>query len=171
MKEELFAIELHGGASLVNDVKSVITGIFGHASTQSLNPDECFAIGGGFQAAILSPQYHVNLTVKDVCPHRVQIEYKDFDGVPQQKELFSQFNSFPSTKRIPLKAAGNFSVRCFTDEYDLGTVIINTGRSRSKKRRSPRRRNRTRRRQRSRRPTMQSPKKRKLRKRSRRQRS
>jgi molecular chaperone DnaK (HSP70) len=126
-KKDLKAIEVHGGASRVAAVKAEIKKIFGKDPTQSLNPDECFAMGAGFQAAILSPSYRVALNVKDVAPHKVMIQYKDAEGNEQVKELFKQFNTVPSTKEVPIKVSKNAHVRIFTDEYDLGELDINTG--------------------------------------------
>ncbi|EAY06355.1 dnaK protein [Trichomonas vaginalis G3] len=126
-KEDLFAIEVHGGASRVAAVKAHIKEIFGRDPTQSLNPDECFAMGAGFQAAILSPKYKVNLNVNDVAPHTVMIEYTDADGNKKNPVLFKQFNKVPSTKEVSIKVARKTSVRIYTDECDLGNIEIDTG--------------------------------------------
>ena len=127
-KEDLFAIEVHGGASRVAAVKAKINEIFGKEPTQSLNPDECFALGAGFQAAILSPQYRVELKVKDVAPHQVMIEWIDDQGEKKTNELFKQFNVVPCTKVVPVKVKRNAHVRLFNEQTgELGTINIDTG--------------------------------------------
>lgn len=126
-KEDLFAIEVHGGASRTKAVKDKIRDIFGKELTQSLNPDECFALGGGFQAAILSPQYKVDLKVKDVAPHQIMIEWTDEEGNLKTNELFKQFNDVPCTKLVPIKVKRTCHVRLFHERSgELATVDIDT---------------------------------------------
>lgn len=127
-KEDLFAIEVHGGASRVKAVKDKIRSVFGKDLTQSLNPDECFSMGAGFQAAILSPQYRVDLKVKDVAPHQVMIEWVDDQGVKKTNELFKQFNVVPCTKIVPIKVKRNCHVRLFNEQTgEIGYTDIDTG--------------------------------------------
>jgi hypothetical protein len=109
-------------------VKAEIRQIFGRDPTQTLNPDECFALGGGFQAAIVHPHYRVNVNVTDVSQHRVNIEW--FDAVRNETlrhELFKQFQIIPSTKRVPIKVIRSVDVRLFGDRGDLAKVKIETG--------------------------------------------
>lgn len=127
-KEDLFAIEVHGGASRVKAVKDKICSVFGKELTQSLNPDECFSLGAGFQAAILSPQFRVDLKVKDVAPHQINIEWIDDQGVKKTNELFKPFNVVPCTKIVPIKVKRTGFVRLFNDQTgELGHVNIETG--------------------------------------------
>jgi molecular chaperone DnaK (HSP70) len=127
-KDELFAIEVHGGASRVPAVKSAIKDIFGREPTQTLNPDECFALGGGFQAAILSPQYKVDLNVTDVSEHRVWIEwYDETKGEQQTHELFKAFQVAPTVKRVPMKVRGRLEVLLRGDREEVGRVTVETG--------------------------------------------
>jgi molecular chaperone DnaK (HSP70) len=126
-KENLASIEIHGGGSRVAAVKRKIASIFGKDPTQSLNPDECFALGGGFQAAILSPQYQVNLNVKDVSPHAVYVEYVDHEGNKKHLELFKQFNQVPSTKKLPIKVVRAATIHLYCENEEIGTVQLDTG--------------------------------------------
>lgn len=127
-KEDLFAIEIIGGASRVKVVKEKFRSIFGKDFTQSLNPDECFAIGAGFQAAILSPQFKVDLKVRDIAMNPVMIEWKDENGEVKKNELFKQYNSIPCTKIVPIKVKENCNVRIYNDQIgDIGIVKIETG--------------------------------------------
>jgi molecular chaperone DnaK (HSP70) len=91
-KDSLFAIEFHGGASRVAAVKAEIRQIFGRDPTQTLNPDECFALGGGFQAVIVHPHYHVKVNVTDVSQHRVNIEWFEEVGEDSPEVRF-QFDA------------------------------------------------------------------------------
>jgi molecular chaperone DnaK (HSP70) len=124
--KDLFAIEIHGGGSRVPAVKKKIAAVLGKEPTQSLNPDECFAVGAGFQAAILSPQYKVNLDVKDVSPHSVFVEYLDLDQKRQRIEIFQKFNVVPSTKKVPIKVIRKALITVSTDEDEIGKIEIDT---------------------------------------------
>ena len=123
-KKDLFAIELYGGGSRVPLVKTQIEKIFGRKPTQSLDLDECFLTGAGFQAAILSPQFHVKLDIKDAAPHQVKLEYQMPDGTTKTLEVFKQFNPVPSTKKIPIHVKGSTTVKFFSTYGDIGTVNI-----------------------------------------------
>lgn len=126
-KKDLFAIEVHGGASRVASVKKKIAQIFGREPTQSLNADECFAQGSGFQAALMSPQYRVPLVVKDVHQHKIMIEWTDPEGNLQTRELFKEFQEIPSTKKVPVKVKDVCQVRIYDDNSDIAHVSIDTG--------------------------------------------
>lgn len=127
-KEALFAIEVHGGASRVPAVKARITEILGREPTQSLNPDECFALGAGFQAAILSPKWKVDMTVKDVAPYRILVQYHDpKEDQVVEKELFSQFQVVPSTKVVKFKVVNTSQVKLGNENGQIGVVDIETG--------------------------------------------
>ena len=127
-KEDLFAIEVHGGASRVPAVKAKITEILGREPTQSLNPDECFALGAGFQAAIISPKWKVDMNVKDVAPYGVLIQYHDpKEDKDVEKELFKQFQTIPSTKVVKFKVQGQSEVRLGNENGLIGVVNIETG--------------------------------------------
>lgn len=126
-KEDVFAIELHGGASRVKAVKDKIREIFGKDFTQSLNPDEVFSIGGGFQAAILSSQYKVDLAVKDVSPFQINIEYEDDQNVKKTTPLFQQFTSLPSTKTVPIEVKKNCQIIISNEQSgNIGQISIET---------------------------------------------
>jgi heat shock protein 4 len=126
-KEGIFAIEVHGGASRVPAVKAKITEIFGREPTQSLNPDECFASGAGFQAAMLLPHFRVPLKVTDITIQPIKIEYFDpASNERVEKELFAQFQPIPSTKNITLKVVGTNMLRIISDTL-IGTVTLRTG--------------------------------------------
>jgi hypothetical protein len=126
-KEGLFAIEVHGGASRVPAVKAKISEIFGREPTQSLNPDECFASGAGFQAAMLLPRFRVPLKVTDVAPEPITIAYTDTNtGELVAKELFEQFQPIPSTKDVTLKVLGENTIQIGSDQL-IGTIKLTTG--------------------------------------------
>jgi len=126
-KEQISVIEIHGGASRVPAVKMRLKEIFGKDPTQSLNPDECFAIGAGFQAVSLcSQKYHIKLDVKDACPKRVYIEWTCPNGEQTKHVLFDQFDPIPSKKIVPIKVQKNSSVRISNDDELIGNVELDT---------------------------------------------
>jgi len=124
-KESLFAIEIHGGSSRIPLIKSKIKEIFGKEPTQSLNPDECFAMGAGFQAAILSPQYVISMNVNDInSDRRIMISFSSHNGENKTMELFSRFQSIPSTKEVTIKIKDNNEISIFNDDCLIGTIIV-----------------------------------------------
>lgn len=120
-KASLKAVEIHGGASRVVAVKNKMREIFGQEPTQSLNPDECFAMGGGFMAAILLPQFVVSLAVNDLYAHRILLHQEE---TKQQIEVFPPFSPFPSKKTIYINFAKEISVYVCTDGDTLGILSI-----------------------------------------------
>ncbi|KAH0790017.1 dnaK protein [Histomonas meleagridis] len=125
--DDLSIIEVHGGASRVPLVKTKINEIFKKQPTQSLNPDECFALGAGFQAAILSPQFRVSLNVQEMAHCSVMIKWEDpTTNETNDKELFQAFQPIPSTKIVPIKVISSIDVVIYTAEYELGHVEIQT---------------------------------------------
>jgi hypothetical protein len=76
----------------------------GREPTQTLNPDECFAIDARFQAAALSSGYSVKLAVNDVDGFHERLEKKkleieelrkrkDLSFTPQDAEGLSALNA------------------------------------------------------------------------------
>lgn len=115
-KENLEAIEIMGGGSRVAAVKARIEEIFGRKPTQSLNIDECIATGCGFQAAVLLPQYRVNLNIKDVSPHQIMID---------NQELFPQFNEVPAEKNVTISINGSKDFHFNCDYGEIGVLSVN----------------------------------------------
>lgn len=122
-KEDLFAIEVHGGASRMTAVKAKIREVFGKDISQSLNPDECFSMGGGFQAAILSSQYKVDLKVTDILQHQINIECDNENS----KELFKKFTTLPNQIILPINVKRKNNVRFLNEKSEvIYTIEIET---------------------------------------------
>jgi molecular chaperone DnaK (HSP70) len=122
-KEDLFAIEILGGASRVPAVRAELQRILGREPTQSLNPDECFAVGAGFLSAILSPSFRISMSVEDASPYAVHGSWEDDDG-PHNFEPFPQFSAVPSTVTLPLALKKRAEIKFSTDFGALGSVQI-----------------------------------------------
>lgn len=96
--DEIFTIELHGGSSRIPAVKEKIAELFGTDPKQSLNSDECFAMGAAYQAAFLSMHYSSKVSIKDIFCYQICIECDDFPEENHRKEIFKQFQVIPCTK-------------------------------------------------------------------------
>merc|ERR1712187_451640 len=58
-KEELYSVEIVGGASRMPCFKSAVQSVFGHEPSTTLNTDEAACRGGALKCAILSPTFRV----------------------------------------------------------------------------------------------------------------
>ncbi|KAH0795216.1 dnaK protein [Histomonas meleagridis] len=123
--EDIKSIELLGGGSRVPSVQNRISLIFGKEPSRSLNLDECFAIGTGYYAALLSPtKFKIDLVVKDITPYSVIAEWSD--GHPKEKEIFQQFSVIPSINEITLKVVKKSEVKLRSNGEEIIHIELNT---------------------------------------------
>lgn len=122
---DIFTVEIHGGSSRVPAVKAKIAEIFGRDPTQSVNSDECFATGAGYQAVILSPQTDFNLKVTDVFYHKISIECNEFQDRNHRKDLFQRFQVIPFGKVLThhVQQKTMIDIIC-EDKIKLGSIYI-----------------------------------------------
>ena len=123
-KEQLKLIEVHGGTSRIPLVKAKITEIFGKQPTQSLNPDECFAMGAGFDAAIISPQYRISFNVNEISKNQIMIKWTKPSGEIVDKELFKPNQPIPSTKIVSIKMNSKAEVEIYNEISKIGKIEI-----------------------------------------------
>ena len=131
-KENIFAIELHGGTSRIPAVKRKIADIFGgRQPTQVVNSDEYLAIGASHYAAILNPDYPIHIEMKNMFYHNIEISYL-IQGNFHTFEVFPLFQTLPSKKRITLEMYKQLNIKVFYDHEEIGIIDIRSTHSKEK---------------------------------------
>ncbi|XP_063059263.1 heat shock 70 kDa protein 4-like [Engraulis encrasicolus] len=75
-KEDIYAVELVGGATRIPSVKERISKFFGKELSTTLNADEAVARGCALQCAILSPAFKVReFSISDVVPYPISLKW------------------------------------------------------------------------------------------------
>ncbi|KAG7464821.1 hypothetical protein MATL_G00169620 [Megalops atlanticus] len=75
-KEDIYAVEIVGGASRIPAVKERISKFFGKELSTTLNADEAVARGCALQCAILSPAFKVReFSITDVVPYPISLKW------------------------------------------------------------------------------------------------
>ncbi|CAB1352994.1 unnamed protein product [Coregonus sp. 'balchen'] len=75
-KEDLYAVEIVGGASRIPAVKERVGKFFGKELSMTLNADEAVARGCALQCAILSPAFKVReFSITDVVPYPISLKW------------------------------------------------------------------------------------------------
>ncbi|KAK8838238.1 hypothetical protein M9Y10_035658 [Tritrichomonas musculus] len=124
-KEDIFELQLLGGTTRVVTIKNELARIFGKDPKQSMDLDECFAIGSGFMAAYLSPKMRVPFVVKDITPNAI-IAY--WDGNEKGSVVFHNSDIIPSSKIIKIPVKRNLMVNLKNENnQDIANIEIQTG--------------------------------------------
>ncbi|KAF3841087.1 hypothetical protein F7725_006949 [Dissostichus mawsoni] len=75
-KEDIYAVEIVGGASRMPAIKERIGKFFGKELSTTLNADEAVARGCALQCAILSPAFKVReFSITDVVPYSISLKW------------------------------------------------------------------------------------------------
>uniref|UniRef100_A0A665WDC8 Heat shock 70 kDa protein 4-like n=1 Tax=Echeneis naucrates TaxID=173247 RepID=A0A665WDC8_ECHNA len=75
-KEDIYAVEIVGGASRIPAVKERISKFFGKELSTTLNADEAVARGCALQCAILSPAFKVReFSITDIVPYPISLKW------------------------------------------------------------------------------------------------
>jgi len=117
----IFCIELLGGGSRIPVVKAKVSQIFGREPSLSLNLDECFAVGSGYMAAVLSPNLKVPLIVKDISPHEFSTKVSESED---KSILFPRFSDVPSMTTMNLTIEKPTSITFFCQNNPIGILSI-----------------------------------------------
>lgn len=122
-KEDIFELQLLGGTTRVVAIKNELTRIFGKEPKQSMNLDECFAIGSAYMAAHLSPKTQVPIVIRDITPHSITAHW----GTNCQTTVFQRFNPIPFIKIIKVSVKKSCEV-ILQDENNekIARIVINT---------------------------------------------
>ncbi|MCJ8740494.1 hypothetical protein PDJAM_G00059770 [Pangasius djambal] len=75
-KEDVYAVEIVGGASRIPAIKERVSRFFGKELSMTLNADEAVARGCALQCAILSPAFKVReFSITDVVPYPISLKW------------------------------------------------------------------------------------------------
>ena len=125
-KEDLFEVQILGGASRVPAVYKRLTEVFGCDPKKSLDLDECFAFGSGYIAALLSPNMIIQLDVKDISPQSIFAKWVQSNNEENKIEVFKQFSLIPNQKMITVPVNQSQSVELWNQEEKIAIINIQT---------------------------------------------
>ncbi|KAG7515655.1 heat shock 70 kDa protein 4-like [Solea senegalensis] len=94
-KEDIYAVEIVGGASRIPAIKERISKVFGKELSTTLNADEAVARGCALQCAILSPAFKVReFSITDVVPYSISLKWNSAaeDGVSAKVKVKVRVN-------------------------------------------------------------------------------
>ncbi|XP_068571811.1 heat shock 70 kDa protein 4a [Cebidichthys violaceus] len=99
-KEDVYAVEIVGGASRIPSIKERIGKFFGKELNTTLNADEAVARGCALQCAILSPAFKVReFSITDVVPYSISLKWNSAaeEGL-SDCEVFQKNHAAPFSK-------------------------------------------------------------------------
>ncbi|KAB5565452.1 hypothetical protein PHYPO_G00241730 [Pangasianodon hypophthalmus] len=113
--EDIYAVEIVGGASRTPAVKERISKFFGKELSTTLNADEAVARGCALQCAILSPAFKVReFSITDVVPYPISLKWNSAaeDGV-SECEVFPKNHAAPFSKVLTFYRKEPFSLEAY----------------------------------------------------------
>ncbi|KAM9354269.1 heat shock 70 kDa protein 4L [Pholidichthys leucotaenia] len=114
-RDDIYAVEIVGGATRIPAIKERITKFFGKDISTTLNADEAVARGCALQCAILSPAFKVReFSITDVVPFPITMRWKSptEDGLGEC-EVFSKNHAAPFSKVITFHKKEPFDLEAF----------------------------------------------------------
>ncbi|PIO24499.1 hypothetical protein AB205_0199220, partial [Aquarana catesbeiana] len=103
-KEDIYAVEIVGGATRIPAVKERIIRFFGKEVSTTLNADEAVARGCALQCAILSPAFKVReFSITDLVPYPISLKWNS----PAEEGL-SDCEVFPKNHAAPFSKVLTF---------------------------------------------------------------
>uniref|UniRef100_A0A673ATN1 Heat shock 70 kDa protein 4-like n=1 Tax=Sphaeramia orbicularis TaxID=375764 RepID=A0A673ATN1_9TELE len=103
-KEDVYAVEIVGGASRIPSIKERIGKFFGKELSTTLNADEAVARGCALQCAILSPAFKVReFSITDVVPYSISLKWNS-----AAEEGLSDCEVFPKNHAAPFSKVLTF---------------------------------------------------------------
>ncbi|KAL3049184.1 heat shock 70 kDa protein 4L [Trematomus bernacchii] len=114
-RDDIYAVEIVGGATRIPSVKERIAKFFGKDVGTTLNADEAVARGCALQCAILSPAFKVReFSITDVVPFPITLRWKSptEDGLGEC-EVFSKNHAAPFSKVITFHKKEPFDLEAF----------------------------------------------------------
>ncbi|XP_041828607.1 heat shock 70 kDa protein 4L [Melanotaenia boesemani] len=114
-QNDIYAVEIVGGATRIPAVKERITKFFSKDISTTLNADEAVARGCALQCAILSPAFKVReFSITDVVPFPITLRWKSpaEDGLGEC-EVFSKNHAAPFSKVITFHKKEPFDLEAF----------------------------------------------------------
>ncbi|KAK2873149.1 hypothetical protein QQF64_017105 [Cirrhinus molitorella] len=114
-KEDIYAVEILGGASRIPAIKERISKFFGKELSTTLNADEAVARGCALQCAILSPAFKVReFSITDVVPYPISLKWTSAadEGV-SDCEVFPKNHAAPFSKVLTFYRKEPFSLEAY----------------------------------------------------------
>ncbi|XP_075875756.1 heat shock 70 kDa protein 4a [Nelusetta ayraudi] len=114
-KEDIYAVEIVGGASRIPSIKERISKFFGKELSTTLNADEAVARGCALQCAILSPAFKVReFSITDVVPYSVSLKWNSAaeDGL-SDCEVFPKNHPAPFSKVLTFFRKEPFALEAY----------------------------------------------------------
>jgi len=114
-KEDIYAVEIVGGASRIPAVKERISKFFGKELSTTLNADEAVARGCALQCAILSPAFKVReFSITDIVPYPISLKWHSAaeEGV-SDCEVFPTGHAAPFSKVLTFYRREPFSLEAY----------------------------------------------------------
>uniref|UniRef100_A0A8C3ATC1 Heat shock protein 4b n=1 Tax=Cyclopterus lumpus TaxID=8103 RepID=A0A8C3ATC1_CYCLU len=114
-KEDIYAVEMVGGASRIPSVKERISKYFGKELNTTLNADEAVARGCALQCAILSPAFKVReFSITDVVTYPISLKWHSAaeEGL-SDCEVFPMNHAAPFSKVLTFYRKEPFSLEAY----------------------------------------------------------
>uniref|UniRef100_A0A667XCY8 Heat shock protein 4a n=1 Tax=Myripristis murdjan TaxID=586833 RepID=A0A667XCY8_9TELE len=114
-KEDIYAVEIVGGASRIPAIKERISKFFGKELSTTLNADEAVARGCALQCAILSPAFKVReFSITDVVPYPISLKWNSAaeEGL-SDCEVFPKNHAAPFSKVLTFYRKDPFSLEAY----------------------------------------------------------
>uniref|UniRef100_A0A7N8Y7T1 Heat shock protein 4b n=1 Tax=Mastacembelus armatus TaxID=205130 RepID=A0A7N8Y7T1_9TELE len=114
-KEDIYAVEIVGGASRIPAVKERISKFFGKELSTTLNADEAVARGCALQCAMLSPACKVReFSITDVVPYPISLKWHSAaeEGITDC-EVFPKNHAAPFSKVLTFYRKEPFSLEAY----------------------------------------------------------
>ncbi|XP_068187462.1 heat shock 70 kDa protein 4a [Antennarius striatus] len=114
-KEDIYAVEIVGGASRIPSIKERVSKFFGKELSTTLNADEAVARGCALQCAILSPAFKVReFSITDVVPYSISLKWNSAaeEGL-SDCEVFPKNHAAPFSKMLTFFRNEPFSLEAY----------------------------------------------------------
>ncbi|XP_056142329.1 heat shock 70 kDa protein 4b [Lampris incognitus] len=114
-KEDIYAVEIVGGASRIPAVKERISKFFCKELSTTLNADEAVARGCALQCAILSPAFKVReFSITDVVPYPISLNWNSAaEEGSSDCEVFPKNHAAPFSKVLTFYRREPFSLEAY----------------------------------------------------------
>uniref|UniRef100_A0A672RL18 Heat shock 70 kDa protein 4-like n=1 Tax=Sinocyclocheilus grahami TaxID=75366 RepID=A0A672RL18_SINGR len=114
-KDDIYAVEIMGGASRIPAIKERISKFFGTELSTTLNADEAVARGCALQCAILSPAFKVReFSITEVVPYPISLKWTSAadEGI-SDCEVFPKNHAAPFSKVLTFYRREPFSLEAY----------------------------------------------------------
>ncbi|XP_044773061.1 heat shock 70 kDa protein 4 isoform X2 [Neomonachus schauinslandi] len=114
-KEDIYAVEIVGGATRIPALKEKISKFFGKELSTTLNADEAVTRGCALQCAILSPAFKVReFSITDVVPYPISLRWNSpAEEGSSDCEVFTKNHSAPFSKVLTFYRKEPFTLEAY----------------------------------------------------------